>query len=157
MSDSLSIDFRGEAVMARLHGTQERLATNIRRAVMRLAIEVQAAVKAEKLSGQVLHVRTGTLRRSINYRIEEAQASTMATVGTNVEYAAIHEYGFNGTVSVSEHARRSALGNAYTVGAHTRRVSLAPRSFLGSTLRDKADKIQTTLRQAAIEAVGVSK
>lgn len=47
--------------------------------------------KGEKLSGQVLDVQTGTLRRSVGQEVSEDGLSTR--VGTNVFYGAIHEFG----------------------------------------------------------------
>jgi len=148
MSDGLSVSIRGEAVLARLQGMEDRLRTELRRAVTRLSITVQAAVKGDKLTGQVLHVRTGTLRRSINRKIEETQTSITATVGTNVRYAAIHEYGFDGIVGVRAHMRLQR-----PVRAHTRHMRLPARSFLRSTLAERTTEITETLREAAMRAV----
>lgn len=49
----------------------------------------------EKLSGQVLNVRGGRLRDSIDQEISDDELSTR--VGTNVEYGKIHEFG--GTIT----------------------------------------------------------
>lgn len=54
---------------------------------------VQARVMKEKLSGQVLHVRTGKLRRSITQKIDRDTGSISGIVGTNTKYAKIHEFG----------------------------------------------------------------
>jgi phage gpG-like protein len=122
---------------------------------------VQAGVKGDRLSGQVLHVRTGTLRRSINQRVTVTDDAVMASVGTNVRYAAAHEYGFDGPVTVKAHIRRAALigvdragarGEVY-VRSHTRHMRLPERSFLRSELRDRADEIRESLREAALKAV----
>ena len=149
----LSVDIRSEALLARIAGTYERMRGELRSAVTRLSIKVQSSVKEDKLTGQVLHVRTGTLRRSINRVVEEDERGIRATVGTNVEYAAIHEYGFSGTVNVREHVRRTPSGGSATVSAHTREVNLPERSFLRSTLKDFEDEIQETLRAAVLRAV----
>lgn len=54
---------------------------------------VQARVMKEKLSGQVLKVRTGKLRRSITQKIDRDTGSISGIVGTNTRYARIHEFG----------------------------------------------------------------
>ena len=54
--------------------------------VSRLALALQKRVQETKLSDQVLHVRTGRLRRSINSRVEEDGARVYGFVGTNVVY-----------------------------------------------------------------------
>lgn len=157
----LAVDMRAETVLARLSGAADRLKDGMRRTVTRLAIVVQTGVKADRLSGQVLHVRTGTLRRSINQRVTVSNDAVMATVGTNLRYAAAHEYGFNGTVTVKGHIRRAALVGVDRAGArgevhvrsHTRHMRLPERSFLRSELRDRADEIRQSLREAALNAV----
>jgi phage gpG-like protein len=162
----LDVDMRAEAVLARLSGGPERLKAGITRAVTRLAIVVQAGVKGDRLSGQVLHVRTGTLRRSINQRVTVTDDAVMASVGTNVRYAAAHEHGFNGTVTIPAHTRRSALQmlakrskrvrkseGEIQVRSYTRQMVIPQRSFLGSELAARADEIRQTLREAALEAV----
>ena len=61
--------------------------------VKRLGIELLNKVKADKLSGQVLNVKTGKLRRSMNMKFENSQDGMSASVGTNTVYARIHEFG----------------------------------------------------------------
>lgn len=65
----------------------------VRNAVERLGMDLLAKVKDSKLSGQVLNVKTGRLRRSINARIDDQPGSVYSYVGTNVVYARIHELG----------------------------------------------------------------
>lgn len=144
----LIVTMKAEALLARLAGTSERLRRNLRATVQRLAIKVQGIVKEGKLTGQVLHVRTGTLRRSINQRIEETSTGVFAKVGTNVRYAAIHEYGFDGRVDVRSHTR---LG--MPVRAHVRQVHMPKRSFLVSTLTEMSGEIRTSLRSTILQAV----
>ena len=67
--------------------------SSMQRAVLRLAGGLQNFVKEDELSGQALHVRTGRLRRSITARTENDGQTYTGIVGTNVEYAAINEYG----------------------------------------------------------------
>jgi phage gpG-like protein len=61
--------------------------------VKRLGIMLLNKVKSEKLSGQVLNVKTGRLRRSINMKFTSSANSASASVGTNLVYARIHEFG----------------------------------------------------------------
>lgn len=138
-----------------------RLVPSLTQAIGRLVLTLQRNVKADKLSGQVLKVRTGRLRRSINARIEGANTEQVSgTVGTNVSYARAHEYGFTGTVNVRQSLRmqKQAFGRAITpvqvtVRAHTRQVSLPERSFLRSALAEMQPQITAALRGAVTEAV----
>lgn len=148
----LTVEIRAEALLARLAGAGDRLQRNLRSKVQRLAIEVQSLVK-QKLSGPVLHVRTGTLRRSINQLVTEDSTGIRARVGTNVAYAAVHEYGFSGSVTVKAHTRTLASGTVQNVRSFTRTMNLPPRSFLRSTLEEEAPRIRSELRAAALDAV----
>jgi phage gpG-like protein len=50
-------------------------------------------VQSQKLSGQVLHIRTNRLKSSIQGTTNDDGQSLEGKVGTNVIYARIHEYG----------------------------------------------------------------
>lgn len=124
----------------------------LKRGIGRAVLTLLRYVKASKLSDQVLRVRTGRLRRSITERVEESGSRVSGIVGTNVEYARVHEYGFKGTVSVREHLRKTKAGST-TVRAHTRKVSLPERSFLRSSLRDLQPQIREEIERSLNRAV----
>lgn len=142
-------------------GTVERLRrvvpdvrAELRKAIERQSFKLASKVKAQKLSGQVLNVRTGRLRRSINHRIEEHGARIVGHVGTTVEYAKKHEFGLSSVVTVREHLRKAKGGQSVTVRAHGQRVNLPERSFLRSALAESLPDIRAALQQAAQEAAG---
>jgi phage gpG-like protein len=149
--------FGVERLLVRFHALHPRIHGELSRTVQRLAIKLTAHVKQNKLTGQVLKVRTGTLRRSINYQVAVTPISTMASVGTNLSYAAIHEYGFRGVVNVRAHLRlaKTVFGRELAtpavqhVGAHSRRVNIPARSFLRSALKDLKPEIVAQLEVAA--------
>ena len=60
-------------------------------ALERQGFELAQYIKTEELSGQILHNRTGTLRRSIAMTPHRSQG--FVDVGTNVVYARVHEFG----------------------------------------------------------------
>jgi phage gpG-like protein len=153
MSSNLQVSMKAEALLARLAGTYDRLRHDLRIVVQRLAIKAQGVVKQDKLTGQVLHVRTGTLRRSINQLIEETATGVFGKVGTNVKYAHPHEFGFDGVVNVRGHVRHTKSGGTQNVRAHARHMHLPERSFLRSTLRDMQVEIQSSLRATILKAV----
>lgn len=148
----MQVSIRAEAFLARLRAAPERLQKNLGAVVQRLSIQLQTLVK-QKLNGPVLHVRTGTLRRSINRLIEESAQAIFAKVGTNVRYAAPWEYGFTGDVPVRAHARRTRSGGVADVRAHMRHVVMPERSFLRSSLNDMKPRIEADVRKAAMEAL----
>jgi phage gpG-like protein len=138
-------------------GVKERL----REAITRSAIELTRYVKERKLSGQVLKNRTGTLRRKINYAIRETVSEISAAVGVKLSYAAVHEYGFDGVVSVKEHLRtikqawgRPIAPTEVAVHAHSRHMHLPERSFLRSSLRERGPSIREALSAAVVAAGG---
>lgn len=141
--------------IAKLGKAKERARDAVRKSVVRLTLELLRKVKAEKLSGQVLNVQTGRLRRSITQRVTEQGSTITGIVGTNVEYARTHELGFKGPVSVKAHLReiKKAWGKPLKaakkiqVKPHTRQVELPARSFLRSALADMEPKIRDELRE----------
>lgn len=137
--------------------------SNIRDAVTRAAVMLTRYVKEQKLSGQVLKNRTGTLRRKINYTVTETPNEIQASVGVKLSYAAVHEYGFDGTVSVRAHVRqvhsrdRQSLMTRKTTGlgigfvrAHERHMHIPERSYLRSSLAENA----LTIRDMLAASVG---
>ena len=111
-----------------------------------------------KLSDDVLNVRSGRLRRSINPRFEGLGSPKPAGyVGTNVPYGRVHELGE--TVTVKQHLRlvRQAWGKELkfpvwaTVPAH--KVTYPERSFLRTALADLEPDIRKELANALPEAL----
>lgn len=143
----------------------ERALGEVGRATEREAINLVSTVK-EKLTDNVLRVRTGRLRRSITYRYQQTGQTFQAWVGTNVSYARALENGFTGTVNVKahlvrEHQRkmkvafgkpmanpRSVRVQEHTVKAHPVKMNIKPRRFLASSLEENTPRIQTNLREA---------
>jgi phage gpG-like protein len=111
----------------------------------------QRSSKAKRNNGRAILVDTGRLRRSI--RITSISTGSV-TVGTDVPYARAHNEGFRGTVNVKAHTRNKygkektgsgkftkkgvermktvqKISGTGQVKAHTRKVNLPKRQFLG--------------------------
>ena len=151
-----------ERVVAFLELLPQKAMAAIKADVSRLAITLLRKVKEEKLSGQVLRNQTGTLRRSINQRVEVfGQQAVVGSVGTNLSYAAAHEFGFNGPVNVKAHLRlvKKAWGKTvrspqeHPVRAFTRQMHLPEKSFLRSAMAEMAPEIRDGLEAAINKAV----
>lgn len=131
----------------------------IRKHAFRLAVFVQS----EKLSGQVLNVRTGLLRRSIQPPLfEVGEDATTGIVGRTMPgYGKMFEAGFQGDVRVAAHERMMSLAfgrpiqnpRKVTIAAYTRRVNIAPRAFLQTSLSENEEAIRQDIRQRVMEAV----
>lgn len=120
-----------------------KLHDEVKKGIGRLALMLARNVQRDKLSGQVLKVRTGRLRRSISSVVEDNGNLVSGIVSTAVKYAPPHEFGFHGTVSVREHVReikqafgRSIAPKQITVRAHEAKMNLPVRSFLRSALHE---------------------
>jgi phage gpG-like protein len=137
----------GEAAVARFDAFPNRLRDELKVGIGRAALLVQGNSK-EKLSDDVLHVKTGRLRRSINVKDQSTGDTVQASVGTNVVYAHAHEYGFQGTVSVREHLSTSVKGKKFTVRSHDMKMNMPERSFLRSALAAMAEPIRAEFEAA---------
>jgi phage gpG-like protein len=138
------------AVAGRLEGAEARILAMLARTVTRLGIELQRHVKADYLTGQALHVRSGRLRRGVNEKTVVGGTLVTATVGDNVSYARVHELGFQGSEEVKAHVRKTAHGVAQ-VRAFTRQANIPARPFLAPALADMREKILSKIG-AAVKA-----
>jgi phage gpG-like protein len=157
----IAIQVAGDAAaQERLRTLGKAVESGIARAVAKLGIELKNIVQQDKLGGQVLRPRSGTLRDSITMGVEQRPAAFSATVSTDARYAAAQEYGFQGRVDVRASLRRitKAFGRPIApitigVGAYSRPMDLPPRSFLRSSLDDMAPYIGSEIDDAVREAL----
>lgn len=141
----------GDELVRRLTALQSRINARLRDAITRATFDLVAYVKANKLSDQVLRVRTGRLRRSITGRVETENGQPVGIVGTKVSYARVHELGFKGRVQVKAH-KRSIKGKAVMVRAHGRNVDIPKRPFLVPSLAERMPAYKGWMAQAVKEA-----
>ena len=126
--------------------------------VASLTLKLQAHITQDKLTGQVLGVKTGALRRSIANEYSSDSLSFRGRIFSSgdVKYAAFWEFGFNGTERVKAFERlvkAEGLRRGFKVREHTRQVNQAPRSFMRSALADMAAEITTEIKKAAVASV----
>ena len=149
-----------DAAQRRLKALGETAGNGIARAITKLGIELRNAVQQDKLSGQVLRPRSGSLRGGIAVRMDQSRTRVSATVYSNVVYAAAQEFGFAGRENVRTSLRRvtMAFGHPITpvtvdANAYSRRLDLPERSFLRSSLDDMASRIGTAVDDGLREAL----
>ncbi len=149
-----------EQLLERLRELHNAINAGLARCITQLGIDLQRNVQQDKLSGQVLKTRTGALKSSIDYRVDQSARGATTNVFTELRYGAAQEYGFTGTVSVGASLRRirQAFGRpiaekTISVRAYDRRVSLPERSFLRSALEDMTPAIGDAINAAVAEAV----
>lgn len=125
-----------------------------------LAAKLQAKIE-QKLSGEVLQMKSGALAGSIGVTIEETSGGVVVRLATSadVKYAAIHEFG--GVIPPHEIVPDKAKALAFLVGgkqAFAARVNLPAiampeRSYMRTSLAEMADDIRDELAATAIEAI----
>ena len=151
--------FGDKQLIARLTAMPDNIRSALVRKVRALALMLEAKVKGEKLSGQVLNVVTGALRRSISNEVTTGSNSVTAEVYSSgdVKYAAIHEYG--GTIPAHEVVATKAQALHFVIGAKdvfAKRVQIPDvkmpeRSFLRSSLDEMRDEIVEGMKEAVLE------
>lgn len=158
----LKMEFIGGDVLAAvLRSYGGKVQTAIVQSIGRSALRLQSEVMDNRLSGQVLNIRTGNLHRSIHQQVTSSGGLVVGEVNTNVRYGVAHEYGFAGTVNVKASMRqiRQAFGRPLKspryvqIRAHSRNVKLPERSFLRSALRDMKPEIEADLQKSIERAL----
>lgn len=149
-----------DVVLAWLRAAPDAVASGIASAITRLGIDLQRHIQDDELSGQLLAIRSGSLKSSIDLQIDQGGDGISVTVYSESRYAAAHEYGFAGTVDVKASLRRitEAFGRpisekAVSVRAHPRRMELPERSFMRSALEDMDPAIRDQVEAALLEAL----
>ena len=98
-----------------------------RRVLSKLSEAVVTRTVVHELSGQTLNRGTGTLAKSINYRLAN---DFLSQVGSNVAYAAIHEFG--GVIKAKNAgALRFKVGDRWVM---VKQVVMPKRSYLEPSL-----------------------
>lgn len=148
----------GDALMGRLGAMPARLGAELAREASRLGDELRTAVE-RNLSGGVLQQRSGRLAASIDLSVEQSGGAVSATLGSDVPYAAIHEYG--GVIPAHQILPKSARVLAFPwqgrEGVFRRvempAVQMPERSFLRSAFAEMEPEIRAAMADAASRAV----
>lgn len=104
--------------------------------INRLTVNLQRNVKQNKLSGQVLGVRTGTGRRSVNQTVQQQGDKVVGIVSTAVGYMVGWEQGWPGG---GARASLDAAKAKFSTSASTDRFkngTAKQRAFLVPSLRE---------------------
>ena len=146
------------AVVARLDSMPLRIHARLLPTMRALDVKLHALV-VSKLSGAVLHRRTGRLAQSQNMRLTDSPTEIAAAVGFNrgtVPYGAIHEFGGTTRAHVIEAINAATL--RFQVGGKTvfaKKVNhpgskIPERSFLRSSLKEMAPEAIAEIKAAAV-------
>jgi phage gpG-like protein len=124
------------------------------------ASELEARIQ-QKLTGEVLQVRSGALAASILSSVDSNESGTSISVSsTCVPYAAIQEYGGKTTaheiIATNAKALAFRLGGDLVFAKHVNHPgsNIPARSYLASSLADMQDEIELGFKQAILDALG---
>ncbi|HXA46047.1 MAG TPA: HK97 gp10 family phage protein [Burkholderiaceae bacterium] len=134
---------------------------SVQRTVQNEAEHLVAYVINDKLSDQVLKMRSDRLQRSISAITDNNGNIFGATIGSNLAYARALEYGFQGTVEVPECERMQTMAfgrqmadpHMVAVRSHPMNMNLAAHPFMGPALQENSGRIVAGLRSALMDAL----
>lgn len=148
-----------QEVRSRFAGLPAEIMDGIRDELEKQLVLLQRHIVEDKLSGQVLNVQTGALRRSI--QIEPVQVSGYTARGAvyssgDVKYAAIHEFG--GRTPPHDIYPKQAQALAFAMGGetifakvvHHPGSQMPERSYMRTALAERRDDIAEGLRDAIL-------
>jgi phage gpG-like protein len=144
----IGIEFDAQAVQDALLGQADAL---------RGALEVRIQ---QKLSGEAVQTRSGALAASIVSSIENNGSGTSVSISsTGVPYAAIQEFGGKTAAHDIVAVKGKALafsaggGQVFARSVHHPGSTIPARSYLGSSLAEMRDDIESGFKQAILEAL----
>jgi phage gpG-like protein len=130
---------------------------------LRLSAEIVLSRATENISGRILRVQTGTLRRRLSYIILADQG--VAKVGSPTVYAPVHEYGATiqhpgGTAYYFDERRdravwlsnKAAAGHAFP-RTRPHPIPIPARPWLRPALKDSRAQIEAVFNREAAAAL----
>lgn len=130
-----------------------------------LTLMLQGYIQQSKLSGQVLKVKTGALRRSIFQEVTDRASAVVGRVYSSgdVKYAAIHEFGGQTKAHIIRPRKAEALSfmmggrRIFASEVHHPGSKMPVRSFMRTGLADKAGIIERELKRTVVGALQKTK
>jgi len=111
---------------------------------------LQAHIVRDKLSGQVLHRRSGRLSRSIHSAPARAEGgNVIGKVGTNVVYAPVHEFGATIRAKRAKYLRFKVQGRFVSV----KEVTIPKRPFMKPSLEERRPAIAAAIRKTVVQVI----
>lgn len=142
----------------RLTSMPEAVQAAIEKKMRLQAADISARIK-QKLSGELLNVKSGALRNSIYARIYSSKNRVLLSVGSrgDVPYAALHNYGgvvqHPGVSSDKVVVFRDKGGSkVFSRGISPHSIPIPERNFVESTIDDSKGELIQDLIDAVAEA-----
>ncbi len=148
-------------LIGRLEAMPKQVRDALYKRVQILRLRLEGKIKSEKLSGQVLHVRTGRLRASIFSEATQTDTSVTGRAASSgdVKYGAIHEFGGktppHEIVATKAQALSFVMNGKQTFfkSVHHPGSVMPERSFMRSALSDMKDEIIDSLNAGVSEGI----
>ncbi|HEV7909783.1 MAG TPA: hypothetical protein VGP28_01560 [Methylocella sp.] len=144
----IGVEFDAQAVQDALLGKADAL---------RGALEARIQ---QKLSGEILQTQSGALAASIISSIENDGSDTSVSISsTGVPYAAIQEFGGKTAAHDIVAVKAKVLefsaggGQVFARTVHHPGSTIPSRSYLGSSLAEMRDEIESGFKQAVLESL----
>jgi len=158
----LNVSIEASGALARLEAMPQALHAALAAQADALRLQLQERVKDDKLSGQVLRARTGSLRDSIASDIVDENGGIAVIVRSSgaLKYAAIQEFG--GKTAAHDIIPSKAKVLAFVSGGgaqvfaklvHHPGSTIPARPYLRSSLADMKSHIIESLNAAVVKAL----
>lgn len=168
----IELDSNAAAILAALGRFTPAMQQSIARALdleNELSIGYMQANKLSLRSPTTLGVVSNRLRPSMRKSAAVVGETTVdSSIGTNVKYAAIHEFGFDGVVQVKQHKRRIIAYDRYEkrgsrfiqtqsgikgiVKPHSMHMRMPQRSFIRTTIEERRSNYSQSISAAISSA-----
>lgn len=158
----LSVAIVGDKeIIARFKSMPAAVQSSLFQKVSFLTLKLEAYIKKNKLSGQVLNRKSGRLLRAINSRVSQSALAVwgFVFVSADVPYAGIHEFGgrTNAHLIVPKKASVLAFTSAgkqlFAARVNHPGSTMPERSYMRSSLRDMSTEISLGMKEAIIKGV----
>lgn len=159
MADAIRVDVSANQVIATLDRLVPKATQGIRVAVTANTVRMLGYVQ-RRLSGEVLNVRTGRLRRAAFDRIEDggSAVSGVVAMSSDVPYARIHEFGgriqIPEIVPVKANALRFEYGGRVIFAKRTKAhpVDIPERPYMRPSLKEVSGRFLADMQAVANQA-----
>ncbi len=180
----IKLESNAAEIVGRLHDFPPRMALAIAAAMDRTNEETVGYTVAKHLTGAgpfpVAEHRLGVgraigggrLRNSLRPELAQIAGTTvLSSIGTNVRYAGVHEFGFDGMVSVRKFTRVNRSRDVYrprkdgkgvtkdviaagfsTVRAHTMKMNMPARAPIETGIRERVPQYSSAISAAILAA-----
>jgi phage gpG-like protein len=151
----VSLSSEAQSLIERLGSADARLLQAVQRGLYRANQRTMSEITLNRMSGKgpfpVSQNRLGEVeshaRKSLTTSRPVIHAgAVVSSIGSNVGYVAVHEFGFKGVATVKKHLRKAPLGDRFNVGGQT----VTGRS-LGRAGRQRRRKDQISSRVSFVK------